>query len=156
MHRALFECVASLTPDNCDPIDPEVKDYKWISISDIGELISNEMEDVVEIISGHGYFELLKGGKEIFSEGSLRSWELTSWFKNIYEKASLILSNLGYTLTAAFEQHKISPSSVVIRIGNNKGRVYFKASTGREGGTTQFAARLAPFLVRKPLYVNAE
>ena len=66
------------------------------------------------------------------------------------------MADLGFTLTAPFKQYKVTPRAITITVETHEGQAYLKASRKREGAISQSTHGFALYLVRKPLYVNAE
>ncbi len=81
---------------------------------------------------------------------------MPEWFGETTKGAVLALKNLGICVNSPFEQHQISPTGAILRAATNKGRVYLKAGSKREAAVMQCASSFAPYLVRKPLYMNAK
>ncbi|PXF49202.1 hypothetical protein BWQ96_00991 [Gracilariopsis chorda] len=155
MHRAIFECVAPIDPDTDEPVKPASEEYEWMPIPEARRLILDgekwiDIEDIMAV-QDLDRDEILE-----MREDELRPWELPTWFDTTTKEASSVLHKLGYTTKNFFEQHTVSCHSTVLRVDTEKGRVYLKASNKSEGRVTEYIGGFAPYLARKPLYVNAE
>lgn len=147
---AVYECLGPVDSNTGTLIQPISEKFSWMNKYEVQRL-TNERPGGVE----YGFWTLFRD-EEPFSEMGLRPWELPGWFIETTQEASSTLANLGYTLKGQFEQYRITQVGAVLRVETNKGRVYLKASTKREGSTVQCLSRFAPYLVPKPLHVNVE
>lgn len=147
----LFECLGPVHPDHGRLVEPSSTDYTWMEIK--------EVEDYNIAKAGgvqYGFWTLLRAGEDVFSEHGLRPWEVPGWFKRTTWEAKFTLANLDYMVMSPFEQYKISPACAVLRVSTNKGPIYLKASTKKEGSAVLWASKFAPYLVQKPLHINVE
>lgn len=152
--RAMFAVLGPYRPGSrVLAASPMVKGYEWVD--------RNEMED--EYFKGNVKFasdldlSALQCGVRIeglISEEYLRPWERPLWYTGVTENARKVLEEMGIHVASPFEQYQISSTAAVLRVLTDKGQVYLKASTEREGAVMQLASSLAPELVRRPLYIS--
>lgn len=156
--HAMLQCVSPMDPKSNDPVPPASKEFEWMSIEKIWKDTLNVQCSAWErtYAESSALDTLVRGDFEEFAEGELRPWEMPEWHNKTVVEATLTLAKQGYEVHGTFEQFQITPNAAVLRVNTNKGKVYLKASTHREGKIAALIGSFAPFLARKPIAVNVE